>query len=111
MNDPDAILATVRDERLRLSFEGELAYLRGDFGRVVQCFRQTGDDKAAKLRACALTIAVAVCTGDYPLYLEVEAYLGSIVRASGGNEALAAFADLCLATAYTGAIAPNMVPG
>lgn len=49
-HNPDAILNTVSEEWLRLSFEGELAYLRGDFKRVIECFRTTdGNDMEDKL--------------------------------------------------------------
>lgn len=109
-DDPDAILHTVYEDRLRLQFQGELAYLRGDYAQVVQCFRAIGDDTAAKLRACSLTIAAAVSLGDYPLFAEIDTWLKSLMEEHKGEATIVAFAQLCLATAYTGAIAPNMVP-
>lgn len=49
---PDSILETVGEERLRLQYEGELAYMRGHFRRVMQCYHRTARDDAARLRAC-----------------------------------------------------------
>lgn len=108
-HDPDAILNTVSEERLRLQFECELAYLRGDFKQVIDCFRRTGGDDLAKLRACSITIGAAISTGDYPLYLEVESFLKYIAR-ENHDDRLTVFTELCLATAHTGAFAPNMAP-
>ena len=109
-NEPDAILATVPEARLRLQYEGEFAYLRGDFARVVQCFREIGHDGAAKLRACPLTIAAAICTGNYALYTEMESYLQNIIQSNNSGD-IKIVAELALNTAYVSAIAPNMVSG
>ena len=40
----DAILDTMVEDRLRLIYEAELAYLRGDFAREMQCYHKTGED-------------------------------------------------------------------
>ncbi len=40
-HDPDAILKTVEEEKLRLQYEAELAYLRGDFARAMRCWMPT----------------------------------------------------------------------
>jgi len=108
-HNPDAILDTVSEKRLRLQYEGELAYLRGDFERVIRCFREIGDDDAAKLRACALTMAAAISTGDYPLFIEIETYRKGLVQAKISDN-ITAGAELALSTAYVSALAPNMVP-
>ena len=109
-DNPDAILDTVSQPRLRLQYEGELAYMRGDFERVKACFREIGRDDAARLRACPLTIAAAICTGDYALYTEIEAYLKGFIESDISLDVVA-FAELALNTAYVSAIAPNMVVG
>ena len=96
------------EKRLRLQYEGEFAYLRGDFARVIECFRELGDDDAAKLRACPLTIAAAISFKDYPLYREIETYLKGVVQANSCGD-VTAVAELALNTAYVSAIAPNMV--
>jgi DNA-binding CsgD family transcriptional regulator len=108
-DNPDAILGTLNDRRISLQYEGELAYLRGDFEKVKRGYREIGDDDAAKIRACSLTIAAAISTGDYPLYTEVETYLTSIINANK-DARVKTFAELMFATAHTGAFAPNMVP-
>ena len=105
---PAAVLDTVGEDRLRLHLEGELAYLCGDFERVIACFHRTKGDNAARLRACSLTIAAAITTGDYALFSEIEAYLKDVIDANIGT-AVSAVAQLSLDTAYVSAIAPNMV--
>jgi excisionase family DNA binding protein len=108
-DNPDAILDGMNKERLRLQYEGELAYLRGDFECTKRCYKKTEGDDAARLRAGSVTIAAAISTGDYLLYLEIEKYLKGFVK-TDVNDGLSAIAELSLSTAYTGAFALNMVP-
>jgi len=108
-HDPDAIMKTLSEERLRLQYEAEIAYLRGDNELTKRCYEKTEGDDASRLRASAIAIAAAISLGDYPFYLEVEKFLKDIVE-KNENGSISALADLCLATAYTGAILPNMVP-
>ena len=107
-DNPDAILDAFKEDRFRLHFEGELAYLRGDFERVIACFQRTRGDDAARLRACPLTIAAAISTGNYQLYTEIEAYSEAMIKADKGMN-VSVLAGLSLDTAYVSAIAPNMV--
>lgn len=109
LENPDAILATVPEDRLRLHYESELAYLRGNFARVIACFREIGGDDAGKLRASSIAIAAAISTGDYSFYMEIEAFLKQTIQ-TNKQSPLSTFAELMLANAYTGAIAPKMVP-
>ncbi|MGI6175674.1 MAG: hypothetical protein ACOYJC_05865 [Christensenellales bacterium] len=69
-DDPDSILNTATDCRQQLQYVGELAYLRGDFQRVMRCFSETEGGEAARLRACPTAIAAAISTGDYSTYKE-----------------------------------------
>jgi len=108
--NPDAILKIVREEKPRLQYEGELAYLRGDFKRVIRCFDLTEGDEAAKLRASLVAVAAAISLGDYPAYLKMEAYLKSFASAGRGSD-VSAVAELALASVAVSAAAPNMVPG
>jgi excisionase family DNA binding protein len=108
-DNPDAIMDTVGEERLRLHYEGELAYLRGDFERTKNCFGKTDGDTASRLRASSIAIAAAISTGDYPFYLEVEAFLQDVIKTNTNNE-LSVFAELCLSNAHVSAFALNMVP-
>jgi len=108
-NDPDAILGSGTDERIRLHYESELAYLRGDFELVKQCYRKTDGDDVSRLRACSVTIAAAISTGDYPFYSEIESFLKDIVKATC-DEGVISFAELCLSNACLSALAPNMAP-
>jgi len=106
--NPDAILDGISEERLRLQYESALAYLRGDFERVKNCYQKTEGDGAAKLRAASIAIAAAISMGDYPFYTEIETYLKRIIEANISCD-VTAFAEMTLSTAYTGAIAPDMV--
>ena len=108
-DDPDAILEIVCNEPARLQKEGYLAYLRGDFKRAIQCFRKIGDNDAAKLRSCSLAVGAAISTGDYPLFTEIESYCKGFILADMGAK-VTAVAEWALATAYTSAFAPAMVP-
>ena len=109
-DNPDAILETVKEERLRGIYEGELAYLRGDFEQVISYYQNAEGDDAVKLRVCPLTIVAAIGTGNYPFYKEIEAYLKDIIKADIDAN-VTAIAELSLDTAYVSAIAPNMVSG
>lgn len=108
-HNPDAVLETVSEERLRLQYEGELAYLRGDFKRTMRCFLKTEGDDAARLRACPVAIAAAISLGDYHAYKEINEYLNKCVKANKGSD-VAAFAELALATVAVSVIAPSMSP-
>lgn len=108
-NNPDAILDTIDEERLRLQYEGEIAYLRGDFQRTMRCFIKTEGDEAARLRACPVAIAAAISMGDYHAYTEIDAYLNKSIKANKGGD-VSAIAELALATAAVSMIAPNMAP-
>lgn len=108
-DNPDAIMDTVGEERLRLHYEGELAYLRGDFERTKKCFAKTAGDTVSRLRAGSVAIAAAISMGDYPFYLEVESFLKGVAEENKNNQ-LSVFAELCLSNAYVSAFALNMVP-
>jgi len=110
IHNPAAILDTVAEERLRLHYEAELAYLCGDFERTKRCYQKMDGDDASRLRASSVTIAASISTGDYPLYLEVETFLKGFVK-TNTNDGLTAFADLMLTTAHVSVGAVNMVPG
>lgn len=109
-HNPDAILKIVKEEKPRLQYESELAYLRGDFPRAMLCYAKTEGDEAARLRASLVAVAAAISLGDYPAYLEIEAYLKSFVGAGSGSDS-SAIAELALASIAVSAAAPNMVPG
>lgn len=108
-DNPDAVLDTVSEERMRLQYEGEIAYLRGDFQATMACFQRTRGDDAARLRACPVTIAAAISLGDYRAYTEIDTYLKKCAEVHKGSGA-AAFAEQALATATVSIIAPNMAP-
>lgn len=107
-HNPDAILESIDQERLRLQYEGELAYLRGDFARTMRCYKRTEGDDAARLRASPVAVAAAISLGDARAYAEIDAYLKKFAASGAGD--IAAFAGLGLATAALSAIAPQMAP-
>ena len=108
-HNPDAILKIVKEEKPRLQYEGELAYLQGDFARAMCCYDKTEGDEAARLRASLVAVASAISLGDYPVYLKIEAYLKSYVAASRCSDS-SAIAELALASVAVSVAAPNMVP-
>ena len=138
-DNPDSVLDDIKEDRARLHFESEFAYLRGDFELTKSCFKRTEGDDASRLRASSIAIAAAISTGDYAFYEGIESWLKSIIRAdssradssqtgssrvdsshadssqadssrAGSSREIAAFAELMLSTAYSGAFAPNMLP-
>ncbi len=109
-DNPDDILNSVKEEKLRLQYECELAYLRGDFAHTMRCYEKTEGDEAAKLRASLAAVAAAISLGDYPAYLEIEAYLKGFAGA-GRDRYSSAIAELALASVAVCAVAPKMVPG
>ncbi len=108
-HNPDAILDALNGDRQSLQYEGELAYLRGDFERTLRCYQRTDGDDAARLRASPVAIAAAISLGDYQAYTEIEYFLKNCLKAGGGN-GVAVFAELSLATATVSVFAPKMVP-
>ncbi len=108
-NNPDGILNIVREDRLRNVYEGELAYLRGDFARTMACYGKTQGDEAARLRMCPAAIAAAISRGDYAVYTELESYLKNYLKSHPGSN-IAAVAELSLGTAAVSVIAPNLAP-
>lgn len=109
-HNPDAILGMVSQRRLQLQYEGEIAYLRGDFEKTMRCYQETEGDDAARLRACPVAVAAAISQGDYKAYTEIESYLKRWTQAGDGGR-LTVFAELALATAAVSVIAPEMAPG
>ncbi len=108
IDNPDAILDTIGEERLRIQYEGELAYLRGDFARTMQCFQKTEGNDAARLRACPVAVAASISLGDYQAYTKIDAYLKGFVETEPSDVSI--FAELGIATAAVSVYAPNMVP-
>ncbi|KXL52243.1 hypothetical protein CLNEO_24080 [Anaerotignum neopropionicum] len=109
MHNPDAILDIVDEDRIRLIYEAELAYLRGDFGRVMTYFDKTLGDDAARLRTCPIAIAAAISTGNYHAYTQIDIYLKRYIKADTDSQ-LRVTAEFSLATTDVSVLAPNMVP-
>lgn len=107
--DPDMILDTVNEDCLRLHYEAQLAYLRGNFEQVLRCYGQTEGNDALRLCISPLAIAAAISLGDYHAYTEMETYLKGCSEANTGSD-IAAFAELALATAAVSVYAPDMTP-
>ncbi|MDD4494482.1 MAG: hypothetical protein PHV32_09085 [Eubacteriales bacterium] len=114
--NPDAILKIVKEEKSRLQYESELAYLRGNFAHTMRCFNKTEGDEAAKLRMSLAAVAAAISLGDYPAYLKIEAYLKGFVgigcgfAGKGCGSESSAIAELALASAAVSVAAPKMIP-
>ena len=107
-NNPDSVLNTISDKRLRIMSEASFAYMRGNFEQVVECYKQIEGDDAIRLYYSGLAIVTAMSTGDYTFYTETETFLKNIIGANISDE-ITAYAESSLSLAYLGAIAPNMV--
>ena len=109
-HDPDAIFKIIKEEKLRLQYEGELAYLRGDFVHTMYCCDKNEGDESVRLRASLMGVAAAISLGDYPAYQKIEVYLKSCVDAGRGSDS-SPIAELALASVAVSVVAPKMVPG
>ncbi len=109
IHNPDAILGTVKEERFRLQYEGELAYLRGDFEHTMRCYQRNKGDDASRLRASLMAVAAAISLGDYSAYTELESYLKYCIEAHRGSN-IATIAELALASVAVSVNAPGLVP-
>ena len=65
-------LLHTKDPRLTLLYESSLAYLKGDFSRVLSCYRQAEKDLPVRLNLCPAAMASAVSLGDQQAYGEIE---------------------------------------
>jgi DNA-binding CsgD family transcriptional regulator len=108
-DNPDGILDTISEKGIRLQYEAELAYLRGDFKRAMGCFTEAGRDDAARIYAAPMAIAAAISMGDYPFYTAVDSYLKQSAKKNPGT-LIASYAEMALATVAVSSIAPNMAP-
>lgn len=97
ITDPDSILDTTDDEKVRLQYESQIAYLRGDFKRAIKCFFEVGRNDAAKLLGAPVALAGAMSMGDYQCYIEIDNYLKDIMKSNKGTQ-ISALAELSLAT-------------
>lgn len=109
-NNPDAILDTIDDERVRCIYEGGLTYLRGDFAQTVVCFQKTSKDVSARLCICLLATAAAISMGDYRTYHEMETWLKDCVKDDRDGCKISVFAELALAAIAARMLAPHLAP-
>lgn len=108
-HDPDSVLDRLWEERLRLQYEAEFAYLRGEHKKVKDSYLKTEGDEAARISLSSLAIATAISTGDYALYSEIETFLKKYVSIDR-SDVVSSIAELCLSNAYVSANVLNLVP-
>jgi len=108
-DNPESILDSIKEKRIRRMAEATFAHFRGDFTQAIEYYKQNEGDDAIKLYSSGLAIAAAMSTGDYSFYTEVETFLKNIIGANISDE-ITVYAESSLSIAYLGAIAPNMVP-
>lgn len=108
-NNPDLILEFVDEEKVRFQYEGQLAYLRGEFKQTIDCFLKIGTDDAAKIRACPVAMAATISMGDYKRYTQIDSYLKDLIKANRGPE-VSALAELILATVTISLATREMAP-
>ena len=102
-------LAAIKDTNIRLVYEGAFAYLRGDFIETIRCYHSLGKEQAPRLAAASLAIAAAISLGDNHFYAQVESFLTDTIRGDECPE-VSVYAELALATASLGALAPGLLP-
>jgi len=107
-DDPDTTLTLIKEKCMRLHLEAYIAYYRGDFERAKQCFQKMQGHETARFCTCAIAIAAAISTGDYPLFKEIETYLKRLIELDISTS-ITTIAEGVLSSAYLGALAPNMV--
>lgn len=108
-DDPDSILSTISDERVRRHYEAELAYLRGDFHTPLQCYEQTRGDDIARICIGPLAIPAAAALAQYDTYLKIEKYYKTRIK-NAPEDAITCFEEICLASAAISAKAPELIP-
>lgn len=106
-HNPDAILNNIKEEWARLQYEAEIAYLRGDFQKVIRFINMIQGNDAVKLRACPVVVSTIISMGDYRKYTEIDVYLKEKVNKIG---CAAVFAELSLTTAAVSCMAPDLAP-
>lgn len=109
INNPDAILDVVKEEQFRLQYEGEIAYLRGDFKHTIRCYQRNAGDDVLRIRASLMAVAAFISIGDYRAYTEIERYLKDCIEFYKGSDT-AVIAELALASVAVSVVAPGMVP-
>ena len=105
----DALLKSADIMELAPQDAGGMAYLRGDFEKVMQIYHDAGSDDEVRLRVASLGMAAAISLGEYSLYLEIETYLKGVAQ-NTEVEGVAAIAELLLASGRIAAMAPRTVP-
>ena len=110
-DNPDSVFDLIPEQytNLRLYVECYIAWMRGDYERSKECYRNITGDEAIKLRASTTAVAAAVGLGDYPFYQEIEAYCKGIIKADMGALATS-YAEYALAIVYVSASVTEMIP-
>jgi excisionase family DNA binding protein len=109
-DDPDRAAGLVRGERLRVLPEMSIAYLRGGFEQIIRSYDDIEESGSVKLCAAHVAIAAAINLGDYSLFMHIESYLRRVATDENVSPAVAAYAELGLASAYVSAAALDMTP-
>ena len=108
-DDPDRILKMMKDGHLRLPYEAELHYLRGEFAQALRCYLETQEDSAYRLRLSLTAVVAAISLGDFNTYKKIEAYLKNC-QTLYPNSTMSIIADLALASVAVSVTAPKLIP-
>ena len=107
-DDPDSVLGTFRTECVRRQYEGEIAYLRGDFERALRCFSDSKITDSTYLCAALVTMAAAVSTGNSDIYQQTERAMKRLY--STADELTRNIADMCSSMLMLAMDAPELIP-
>lgn len=107
-DDPDSVLGTFRTECVRRQYEGEIAYLRGDFDRALRCFSDCKPTDSTYLCAALVTMAAAVSTANYDVYRQTEQAMARLY--SSADELTRNIEDMCRSMLMLAMDAPELIP-
>ena len=97
IDDPDAVLPTLPDDRQRAQYKAELSYYRGDFDAVKRYYETVSPSDDTYLCASTIAIVAAMSTGDYELFSRIDRAVKSLAASSASRR-----------TAYVASIVPSL---
>ena len=109
VDDPDAVLKTLPDDKQRAQYAAELSYYRGDFDAVKRYYETVSEDDSTYLCAAAIAIVTAMCTGDYALFSRIDRDVKALVASSGSDDTARA-ASIIPSLAAVCMNAPELAP-
>ena len=108
--DMDAESPAMENAALRSQYQGEIAYMRGDFALAKQFFAEVPDNGDTCICASLFSMLLAISTNDFELYRRIETELRRRAEVADDPRA-AVLAETVLAAGAVSMFALEMVPG